>query len=169
MKLYRFSPIRNREQLMKAIQHIHFACHALCKQSTGKYLPNAGNVGVFCHYDDEYMFLKRLQAELTDLSKSVYGKYFRLHEPFVIPAKGDVPKTVYTHLYIRQPDPYRYQVGDVDFYLESEKYAELKQSLLDRRGVKGARVIPNRPELDYVELYDPDVDACGYIGNKKWQ
>ncbi len=169
MKLYRFSPIRNRAQLLKAIQHIHFACHALCKQSMGRYLSVAGNVGVFCHYDDEYTFLKKLQAELTDLSKSVNGKYFLLRKPIVIPARGDVPKTVYTYLYIRQPDPYRYQVGDVDFYLASEKYAELKQSLLNGRVLKGARVIPNRPELDYVELYDPDMDALGYIGNKKWE
>lgn len=169
MKLYRFSPIKDKTQMVKAMEHIHFACHALCKQSMGIYLPVAGNMGVFCHYDDEYAFLTKLREELTDSSDSVNGKFFRLHTPIVIPAKGDIPKTVYTHLYIRQPDPYRYQVGDVDFYLEFEKYAELKQSLLDGRVVKGARVMPNRPELDYVELYDPDIDACGYIGNKKWQ
>ena len=90
---------------MKAIQHIHFACHALCKHSIGRYLPVAGNVGVFCHYDDEYTFLKELQAELTDLSKSVYGKYFLLHEPIVIPAKDGIPETIYNYLYIRKPDP----------------------------------------------------------------
>ena len=169
MKLYRFSPIQEKTQLIKAIQHIHVACHTLCKQSMGRYLPAAGNIGVFCHYDDEYAYLTKLREELTDSSESIKGKYFRLHKSIIIPAKGDVPKTVYSYLYIRQPDPYRYQVGDVDFYLESEKYVELKQSLLDGRVVKGARVLPNRPDLDLIELYDPDIDACGYIGNKKWQ
>lgn len=150
---------------MKAIKHIHFACHALCKQSMRKYLPVAGNIGVFCHYDDEYVRLTKMWEELTDPSDNINQKYFRLHEPIVIPPKGGVPKTMYTHLYIRKPDPYRYQVGDVDFYLEPEKYAQLKQSLLNGKIVKGARIFP-RGDLDMIELYDPDVDACAYIRTK---
>ena len=169
MKLYRFSPIKDKAQMMRAIKHIHFACHALCKQSTGKYLPTAGNVGVFCHYNDEYAFLTKLREELTDSTDRVYGKYFRLHEPIVIPAKGDIPKTTYSYLYSRKPDPNKYQVGDIDFYLEPEKYAQLKQSLLDGKIIKGARVLLNRPDLDLIELYDSETDAFGYIGNKKWQ
>jgi len=169
MKLYRFSPIQDEAQMMKAIKYIHFACHTLCIQSMGMYLPVAGNIGVFCHYDDEYTFLTKLQAELTDKSSSVYGKYFRLHKPIVIPAKNDIPKTTYSYLYIRKPDPNKHQVGDIDFYLEQEKYTELKQSLLDGKIIKGARNLANRPDLDLIELYDPDIDALGYIGNKKWQ
>lgn len=169
MKLYRFSPIKNKTELMKAINHIHFACYKLCKQSMGTYLPNAGNVGVFCHFNDEYSFLTKLREELTDLSQKVYGKYFRLHQPIIIPAKGDIPKTTYSYLYIRKPDPTKHQVGDIDFYLEPKKYALLKLSLLNGKIIKGARVLPNRPDLDLIELYDPDVDAWGYIGDKKWQ
>lgn len=155
--------------MMEAIKHIHLACHMLCNQSIGRYLPVAGNVGVFCHYEDEYAFLTKLREELTDLSKSVYGKYFLLHKPIVIPAKGDIPETTYNYLYIRKPDPKKHQVGDIDFYLEPEKYAELKQSLINGKIIKGARALLNRPDLDLVELYDPDIDAFGYIGNKKWQ
>ncbi len=169
MDLFRFSPIQDEAQMIQAIEHIHFACHTLCMQSMGRYLPAAGNVGVFCHYDDEYMFLKKLQEELTDLSKSVYGKYFLLHQPIIIPAKSDIPETTYSYLYIRKPDPNKNQVGDIDFYLEPEKYAELKQSLLDGKEIKGIRALPNRPDLDLIELYDPDIDAWGFIGNKKWQ
>jgi len=169
MKLYRFSPIQNEAQMMEAIKHIHFACHALCKQSMGKYLPVAGNIGIFCHYEDEYIFLKNLQAELTDLSKSVYGKYFLFHKPIVIPAKGDISKTIYSYLYIRKPDPNKPQVGDMDFYLEPEKYAKLKQSLIDGKIIKGARVLPNRPDLDLIELYDSEIDVLGFIGDKKCQ
>lgn len=169
MKPYRFSPIQDKTQLMNAIQHIHVACHKLCKQSMGRYFPVAGNVGVFCHYDDEYTFLTKLREELTDSSESVYGKYFRLHEPVIIPAKGDIPKNTYSYLYIRKPDPNKHQVGDIDFYLEPKKYAELKRSLLNGKVIKGTRVLLNRPDLDLIELYDSEVDAWGYIGDKKWQ
>lgn len=169
MNPYRFSPIQDKTQLMEAITYIHVACHELCKQTMGKYLPVAGNIGVFCHYDDEYEFLKKLQAELVDLSKSVYGKYYWLHESIVIPARDDVPETTYRYLYIRKPDTNKDQVGDVDFYLESEKHAALKQSLFDGKLINGARVLANRPELDFIELFDPNVDAWGYVGKYMWQ
>ena|SRR3989344_2264468 len=162
MKLYRFSPIRNKKQLLEAIKHTHFACYALCKKAFGMYLPNVGNIGIFCHYDDEYASLTALREELTEPSDAFNQKYFRLHDPIVISAKGDVPETTYTHLYIRKPDPYRHHVGDVDFYLEPEKYAELKNALQNGTIIKGARLY-YRAELDMVELYDPDVDALGYV------
>jgi hypothetical protein len=151
---------------METIKHIHFSCYKLCKQSLGKYLLNAGNVGVFCHYGDEYKLLTKIREELTEPSDNLDQKYYRLYEPIVIPAKGDVPQTTYTYLYIRKPDPYRHHVGDIDFYLEPEKYKELKQSLLDGKVIKGARVF-GRSDLDMIELYDPDVDALGYISTKK--
>lgn len=162
MKLYRFSPMNNKEQLIEAVKYIHFACYKLCKQSFGKDLPNAGNVGVFCHYDNEYEQLTAIRSELTEPSDDPNQKYFKLHEPIIIPATEDVPKTTYTHLYVRKPDPYRHHVGDIDFYLESEQYTELKQSLLDGKTIEGARVFP-RNDLDMIELYDPDVDALGYV------
>lgn len=162
MKLYRFSPIISEHQLWEAITHINVACFKLCKQSFDAYLPVAGNMGVFCHYDDEYQFLTKLREQLTEPSDTINQKYFRLHEPMVIPANGDVPETTYTHLYIRKPDPYRFHVGDVDFVLEEEKYQELKQSLQNGKVIKGARVF-ERADMDMVELYDPDVDALGYV------
>lgn len=165
MKLYRFSPMRDKKGLMEAIEHIHFSCHQLCKKAMGKYLPVAGNIGVFCHYDEEYQHLIKIREELTIASNSFNQKYFRLHEPIVIPAKKGVPETTYTHLYIRKPDPYRAQVGDLDFYLEPEIYQELKKSLLKGKIIKGARIF-GRTE-DMIELFDPDIDACAYISTKK--
>jgi hypothetical protein len=162
MKLYQFSPIKNEAELLKAIEHIHFSCFKLCKQSFSKYLPVAGNVGVFCHYDDEYELLTKLRKELCEPSDNPNKKYFPLHKPIVIPAKGDVPETTYTHLYIRKPDPYRAQVGDIDFTLEEPDYSELKNSLSEGKKVKGLRVF-ERPDLDMIELYDPDNDALGYV------
>jgi len=166
MKLYRFSPIQDELQLLEAIKHIHFSCYKLCKQSMGKYLPNAGNIGVFCHYDDEYKLLTNIRRRLTEPSNNPNQKYFRLHQPIVVPAQNDVPETTHTHLYIRRPDPYRHHIGDIDFYLEPEKYAELKQSLLAGKKIRGARVF-ERTDLDMIELYDPDIDALGYISTNE--
>jgi hypothetical protein len=162
MKLYRFSPIENREQLFVAIQHIHRECYKLCKATFGEYLPNAGNMGVFCHYDDEYERLITIRKELTEPSDNPDQKYFRLYEPITIEAEGDIPETTYTYLYIRKPDPYRSHVGDLDFYLKTEQYSELKQSMLNGKKLPGARVF-ERPDLDMIELYNPDSDVLGYV------
>ncbi len=165
MKLYRFSPIKNHDKLLEAIKHTHFACFELCKKAFGKYLPVAGNVGVFCHYDDEYDFLTRLRKELTEESDNVNQKYFRLHKSVTIPVKDDVPETAYTYLYIRKPDQYRAQVGDVDFVLGDREYIELKKSLASGKKIGGAKIF-DRPDLDMVELSDPDIDALAYVSNR---
>lgn len=162
MKLYRFSPIENQDQLVEAIKYIHFSCYRLCKQSFGEYLPNAGNMGVFCHYEDEYNRLTNIRDELVKPSDDPNQKYFELYKPIIIPAQDDVPETTYTHLYIRRPDIYRAQVGDVDFYLEQSEYDKLKQSLTNGKEIKGARIFP-RNDLDMIELYDPDIDALAYV------
>ena len=166
MRLYRFSPIKNKNELFEAIKHVHFACYKLCKQSFDHYFPNAGNLGIFCHYDGEYELLINIRKKLTERSDNPDQKYFRLYEPITIPTREDVPETTYTYLYIRRPDPYRYQVGDVDFYLEPQKYTELKQSLLAGKKIEGARVF-ERPDLDMIELYDPDIDALGYVSTNQ--
>lgn len=165
MKLYQFSPIRTKEELLKAIEHIHFESYKLCKQSFGKYFTNAENIGIFCHYDDEYEFLTNIRKELTDESDNInHQKYFRLLEPIVISAKGDVPEQCYSYLYIRRSDPYRHQVGDADFYLPKDEYNALKQSMLDGKKIKGARVF-DRADPDMIELYDPDIDVLTYVSS----
>ena len=164
MKLYRFSPMETKEQLFEAITHTHFACFGLCKKALGKYLPVAGNMGIFCHYDDEYEYLTKLREELTEQSDNLNQKYYRLHKPIVIPAKDDIPETTYTYLYIRRPDQYRAQAGDVDFVLEDESYTGLKNSLPNGKLFK-VRIF-ERTDLDMVELSNPDIDALAYVSNK---
>ena len=168
MKLYRFSPIKSREELFKAVQHIHFECYRLCKQSFGKYLPNAGNIGVFCHYDEEYEYLIGLRKEMTVQSDNVNQKYFRLHEPIVIPSKGDVPETTYTYLYIRRPDPTPYgrYKGDVDFILSDTDYLGLKKRVI-KGEVKGAEIY-DRPGWDTVQIANVNSDAVAYISTKEF-
>lgn len=118
-------------------------------------------MGVFCHYD-EYKFLTELWKKLTEESDNLNQKYFRLHSPIVIPARKDVPETTYTYLYIRRADQYRAQVGDVDFVIDDEKYIELKKSLQNGSQINGAKIF-DRPDLDTVELSDPDTDALAYV------
>lgn len=166
MKLYRFSPIKSKEELLEAIKHMHFESHKLCNQTFGKYLENAGNIGIFCHYDDEFIFLKKLRETLCEPSDNPDQKYFLLHNSITIPEKDGVPETTYTHLYIRRPDPYRHHVGDVDFYLAQKEYEKLKKSLLAGKKMDGARVF-ERPDLDMIELYNPDSDLLAYVSTKK--
>lgn len=165
MRLYRFSPIRNESELLEAITHIHFSCFLLCKKNLGYYLPQAGNVGVFCHYDDEYDELLKLRKKLTEDSSNWNQKYFRLFKPIIIGAKDDVPETTYTYLYTRKPDIYRAQAGDIDFVLSDNEFQELKLSLQNGKAMKGVRIF-DRADLDMIEVYDPDVDAVAYISTK---
>lgn len=129
-------------------------------------MENAWNMGIFCHYEEEFLRLKKIREELTFPSDNPNQKYFLLREPIVIPAIGEIPSTTYTHLYIRRPDPYRAHVGDVDFYLPLEEYQELKQSLVDWIKIEWARIL-DRKDLDMIELYHPDVDVLPYVSTDK--
>jgi len=162
MQLYRFSPISNEEGLLEVIRYLHISCHKLYKQSLNTYLPIAGNVGIFCHYNEEYVLLTNLRKELAERSENPNQKYFKLHEPITIPEEDDIPEAIYTHLYIRRPDPYRSQVGDVDFVIDEKGYTRLKTNLLNNEEIRGVRVF-DRPDLDMIELYNPDIDALAYV------
>ena len=164
MKPYRFSPIENEGELLEVIKYTHFACSELCKKAFGKYLPVAGNIGIFCHYEDEYQFLTKLREELTDKNDNWNQKYFHLHRPIVITAKDDVPETTYTYLYVRKPDQHK-EVGDVDFVLEKEKFNELKNSSLNGGKINGVEIF-YRPDLDMVRLSSSDIDVLPYITTK---
>ena len=149
---------------MEAIRYTHFECFELCKKNFGRYLPAAGNIGIFCHYDDEYKFLTKLRKEITDESNNWNQKYYRLYEPIIILAKADVPEATYTYLYIRKPDQHT-EVGDVDFVLNDKEYNELKNSLLNGKEIKGIKVF-DRPNLDLLKLSDLDKDVLSFIGTK---
>lgn len=166
MKLYRFSPILTRESLFEAIKHIHIQSHILCMNSFGKYLSNSGNMGVFCHYDNEYEYLKTIQANICKPSDNPNQKYFDLLSPILIPEINNIPEIIYTHLYIRRPDPYRHHVGDIDFYLEVEKYKKMKKEMIKGKIVKDARIF-DRTDLDMIELYNPDIDVLAYVSTNQ--
>jgi hypothetical protein len=164
MKPYKFSPIQNKEQLQEAIKYTHLKCFELCKKNFGKYLSVAGNIGIFCHYDDEYEFLTKLRKELTKESDNWNQKYYRLYESIKIPAQGDVPDVEYTYLYIRKPDQHE-EVGDADFVLNFKEYSKLREALLNGKEIQGIKIF-DRPNLDLIKLFDPNVDVLSFIGTK---
>jgi len=152
MDLYRFSPIRQESELVEALQYIHKTCAQLCADAVGQTLPTSGNLCFFCHYPAEYEGLQKVQQGLTLGG----GKYQILKKPLVFDGMN------YTHLCIRQPDPYRSQVGCVDYLMPQPDYDALKAELLGGKEIVGVRVFP-RDDLDMLELYHPDVDVLGYI------
>lgn len=162
MKLYRFSPITSESQLIEAIKHIHYKSYKLCENAFGKSLPNAGNLAVFCHYDDEYEKLLAIRNKLTKYCSNPKQKYYEFIEPIVIDSIGNIPITKYTHIYIRKPDPYRHHVGDIDFYIPVDNYTDIKEYLQSGNTIKGARIFP-RDDLDMIELYNPDIDVLAYL------
>lgn len=162
MKLYRFSPITDKTALMECIQYLHETCHELCHKHFGEYLPVAGNIGVFCHYPGEFAYLTKIREELTDQAVHYNNKYFKLYEPIHIPAKGAVPAATYKYLYIRKPDPYRAQVGDVDFVLEPARHQALAATLDTEEFRNDARMF-GRAEENMIELWNPDYDVAAYL------
>ena len=159
---YLFSPIESEGQLLEAVTYVHKACHELCLQVTSEYLPVAGNIGIFTHYDQEFQFLAALRQKLTDETVHYNHKYFKLLTPIRIEAQDGVPAATYEYLYIRKPDPYRSQVGDVDFIMDPQKHQVFSQSLLAGEFTKGARRF-ERVEENMIELWNPDVDVLPYI------
>lgn len=161
---FRFSPIQSKEELFEAITHTHFACYELCIQYLGLALPVAGNIGIFCHFEDEYEYLTGIRKELTDETKSWNNKYYLLHHPVSIPARGAVPETTYKYLYIRKPEERQKHVGDVDFYLPPDEYQALKKKVEEGKFPKGVSLL-QRPNLDLVRMVDEGNDASAFVGS----
>lgn len=164
MNQHQINPIKNKEQLFKVVKRIHLDCYNLCEQVIGKYLSNSGNMGVFCHDSNEYELLTKARQELTHPSDDPNQKYYLLKEPIVIPSHGEVPKATYTHLYIRKPDPtpYGQYLGDVDFVMELDEYAKLKNSILSEKEIEGIQIY-NRPGWDTIQITDPQINSVAYI------
>ena len=159
---FRFSPVSDPDKLLAALEYIHLQSHRLCSENLGYLLPVAGNIGFFCHFDDEFEKLTTLRKELTDLQDNWNQKYYRLYKPIVFAAKDGIPETTYTYLYVRKPDADTPHVGDVDFYLKPDEYAELKKAVMVGKFKKGVKMF-ERPDLDMVRLYDPNIDVSAFV------
>lgn len=158
--------INNKEQLLDRIRNIHFEGYRLCNQSFGEYFPNAGNVGVFSR-DDEYNQLLKIQENLVEPSDEPDRKYFKLLEPIIIPEYNDVPETAYTHLYIRKPDPtpYGQHSGDIDFYVDKDRYLELIKKV--KEGIiSNAELYEQSGIGTMIELSNDNIGAIACVSTK---
>lgn len=165
MKLYRFSPITDYSKLLEAAEYIHEKCHELCLQSFGTHLPTTGTMALFTHFPEEFQALTKLQQEICGPDDPFNGKYFKLIEPIVFSEDPTTPSATYTHFYIRRPDPYRSQVGDIDFFLPKAEFEAQKQKITNKNP-SNMRIFPGN-DLDMIELYGPESDVLAYIDTYK--
>ncbi len=151
MQLYRFSPIQDKEQLLRAAEYIATKTSELCKKVLRQNLP-ISSLTVFAHYPEEYEHLTKILNALGTFYNENNGPRVVLDKPLKI------GNNTITHLRVRKPDPHRMQVGCNDFDIEN--YIEFKkQNLLAHPN--NLRLI-DRPEYEMVEFFDPDYDVLAY-------
>lgn len=165
MPNFHFSPIKDEPTLFEAIKYLHIECNKLCFETFGRYIPNAGNIGIFCHFEEEFTKLIEIRDQLTIPSKNPDQKYFTLIEPITIDQIDNIPATEYKYLYIRKPKADSPQVGDIDFYFEDQEFELIKQSILTGKVYKNARIY-DRPDLNMIEILDPNSDVLPYISTR---
>ncbi len=151
-KLYRFSPINSKEELFEAVDYIASKTTELCKKITGDEYP-ISSLTVFAHYPDEFEKLKTVLFQLGELDHENNGPFVKLHQ------KIKLPNNELELLRVRQPDPYRMQVGCNDF--EVSHYEDFKRKYLDKNP-NNLRSI-KRPEYEMIEFFDPDFDVLAYV------
>ena len=154
------------KDLRQAISQIHNGANRLCLNTFGHVLNNAGNIGVFCQSRDEFERFTEIRKSIIKASNNPNQKYFELIKPIIFNAEGNVPKTTYTHLYIRRFDPEEPHLGDVDFYIPLKEFKNLKQRLILGDKIQGARIY-DRQDLDMIELFDPAINVLAYVSTKE--
>lgn len=161
------SKFSGKNDLLNIIEEIHFEAHELCVRAFGRLLPNAGNIGIFCHYDDEYELFVQIKDELTEPSENPAQKYFKLKEPITIAARNGAPQTTYNHLYVRKPDPSPYgkHSGDIDFYLPDDEFVKLVTEMKNGKIVKSAQLYDQSGE-PIIELSSSETSALAYVSTE---
>lgn len=157
---------KTKKKIFELINEIHLGCFILCKDAIGEYLPIAGNIGIFCQTEDDFLEFTKAREKITEPSSNPDQKYYRLIEPFIILASKDIPQTIYTHLYIRKPANDSPELGDIDFILSLKEYLSLKQKIVEGIKIKGASIY-NRPGWDNIELRNPKINALAYISTQE--
>ncbi len=154
-KLYRFSPIETKEQLLESISYISNKTTEFCRKIIGEEYP-ISSLTIFSHYPDEFENLKEILLEMGELRIENNGPFVELHESI------SLPNNELRLLRVRKPDPYRMQVGCNDF--EAPDYEEFKRKYLSSKE-NNLRLI-KREDYEMVEFFDPDYDVLAYILSK---
>ncbi|MBI2584002.1 MAG: hypothetical protein HYW25_05015 [Candidatus Aenigmarchaeota archaeon] len=72
MKLYRFSPIQSKEELMEAVKYVAVQIAELCNKIIGEKLP-IGYITIFSHHRDEYEKLIKILHDMGETSAANNG------------------------------------------------------------------------------------------------
>ena len=152
MQLYRWSPIKTKEELLSAMSYVNEASSQLFFKITASVAP-ISSLTIFAHYPDEFETLKMIQAQMGRYVGEVSGPRVELHEP------RRTGENVITHLRIREPDPYHTHVGSNDYDISD--YMKFKEEFLSKKPHNMRLLV--RPHYELLELYDPDFDVLGYV------
>lgn len=152
MQLYRFSPIKDIGQLQEAIIYVATKTSELAKKTIEKKLP-ISSLTIFTHYPDEFGNLKKILLTLGTLHDENNGPRVLLNKPI---QAGD---NLIKYLRVRNPDPYRMQVGSNDF--DVPDYVTFKNNYLSKHP-NSLRLI-RREDYEMIEFFDPDYDVLAYI------
>lgn len=154
MRLYRFSPISDKETAQKALEHVHDGLRKLSRLVAVEEELPINTLKLFAHYNTEYTFLKNWVDELgtNEDEPSPTSYYVKPHQAVSI--QGDVIK----YVGIRVADPYRSQVGCGDYVVADFEF--FKRKYLGKS--EFIREVTH-PRYEMLELFHPDVDVLGYI------
>lgn len=155
MQLYRFSPMGSKNDLLKAIQYVGDKTTELVRSILGRDLPLV-YLTVFSHHPHEYEKLKEWASELGTSSEANNGTSYVLQNPLKI-GNSEI-----RNIRVRQPDPYRMQVGCADF--EVENYTSFKATEFLKHP-ENLRLIV-RSEYEMIEFFDFDTDVFAYVISK---
>jgi len=153
-RLYRFSQIKTQEELVIAINYVAEKATELCYKITSQTYP-IDYLTIFSHYPEEFNFLKQTALEMGNLKSENHGPLVELSTPLKL-TNGELKL-----LRIREPDPYRMQVGCSDFIVPD--YQEFKNQFLGKS--ENLRLI-ERPDLELIEFFHPDFDVLAYVLSK---
>jgi len=153
MNLYKFSPIKSEIELQQAISYVYEQAALLSEKVVSQKLLSS-YVTIFAHYETEYVKLINITNGWGQSSVVENGIKTTLNSPITI-GENSIEE-----LRIRQPDPYRMQVGCCDFTVNN--YQSFKASYLP--GNKNLRVV-TRAAFEMIEFFDPNFDVLAYVSS----
>lgn len=152
MKIYRFSPMTNVNELQEAAEYVIEQSQKLISHIAKTNLQFSGYLTICSHYYEEFETLKNEQRKLGVFDSEHNGTYVLLTAP-ITTEWGPIER-----LRVRHPDPYRYQVGCGDFHVND--YEAAKNRFLSFAPYVREIV---RPDLTMLEFWHPDFDVTAYI------
>jgi hypothetical protein len=152
---YKFSPIKNDQELRNAICYVAEQTSKLCYQITGQEYP-IEYLTIFSHFEDEFDTLRKIVEPLGEIIEANNGYAVKLEKPI------QLKNNELYRVRIRKPDPERPQVGCNDFAVPD--YGTFKNTYLQIKP-NNLRLI-NRPEYDMIEFFDPNFDVLAYVITK---